>query len=89
MEAKDILTILRTPRVRILGNDLAVFDTLGTAMIAAVVAQKYDLNIPLTVGAAFLLGHATHKLLGVETALVGQDERTRSWPEGRRERREV
>ena len=42
MEAKDILTILRTPRVRVLGNDLAVFDTLGTAMIAAVVAQKYD-----------------------------------------------
>jgi hypothetical protein len=49
--------------------DVALWDTVGTIVIAVVVAYLFNLPVWLTVAAAFLLGIYAHWLFGVNTRL--------------------
>jgi hypothetical protein len=64
----SLIATLRTPRVEIMGEKVALFATAGTALIGYGIAYKMKWNPWLTIGSLFFIGHATHQVLGIRTA---------------------
>ena len=63
-----LIATLRTPRVEIMGEKVALFDAGGTALIGYGIARKMQWNPWVAMGSLFLVGHVTHQVLGVRTA---------------------
>lgn len=64
---------MRSLRVNILGTSVSAVDLGGTIVVGYVIADRYNLNKPVTIASLLLLGHLTHALLGVKTAFNDGD----------------
>jgi hypothetical protein len=51
-----------------MGEKVTLFDAGGTALIGYGIAYKMKWNPWLTIGSLFVIGHATHQVLGIHTA---------------------
>jgi hypothetical protein len=66
---KSTLEKLRTPRIKVGDINISVFDTVGTVAGAVVIAKVLNISVIPTIATSFVIGHAVHVALGIETGL--------------------
>ena len=64
-----VINELRKPRVTIFGADVAVFDLTATAIGGYYLSRMLGISPLIGIPATFAVGQATHRALGVKTAL--------------------
>jgi hypothetical protein len=70
MESTDItefISILRKPKIRIIDKNIALFDVSATLIAGYYISEYFEIPIYIGIPSTFMVGHLTHKALGVKT----------------------
>ena len=67
LESTDIITVLRKPKIKILDKNVAIFDVSATLIAGYYISTYFEIPIYVGIPSTFMVGHLTHKAIGVKT----------------------
>jgi len=67
LESTDIITVLRKPKIKILDKNVAIFDVSATLIAGYYMSKYFEIPIYVGIPSTFMIGHLTHKAIGVKT----------------------